>query len=131
MRRSGGAARAEQNDIPKVLPWPTHPPDPFRDRLKCPVDATAALAPIELAPMYRIGVELSIMRQIFMRNKQAGNGTPNSAADPLPTTRNSADGRSAKIVLKTLIYNEFLTAQHRNLDTETCFSPDLRGKSTR
>jgi|GEM_PF-5627105 len=66
-----------------------------------------------------------------MHNKQAGNGTPNSAADPLPTARNSVDGRSAKIVLKTLIYKEFLTAQHRNSDAETCFSPDLRGKSTR
>jgi hypothetical protein len=30
MRRSGGAARAEENDIPEVLSWRTHPPDPFR-----------------------------------------------------------------------------------------------------
>ena len=66
-----------------------------------------------------------------MHNEQAGNGTPNSAADPRPTARNSADGRGAKIVLKTLIYNEFLTARHRNLDAEACFSPDLRGKSNR
>jgi len=66
-----------------------------------------------------------------MRNKQAENGTPNSAADPLPTARNSADSRSGKIVLKTLIYKEFLTARQRNLDAETCFSPDLSGKRAR
>jgi hypothetical protein len=71
------------------------------------------------------------MGQIFMHKKQAGNGTSNSAADPLPTARNSADRRSAKIVLKTLIYNEFLTARHRNLDAEAGFSPDLSGKSNR
>jgi hypothetical protein len=71
------------------------------------------------------------MRPIFMHNEQAGNGTPNSPADPLPTARNSADGRSDKILLKTLIYKEFPTARHRNLDAKTCFSPDLKGKSTR
>ena len=71
------------------------------------------------------------MKLIFMHNKQAGNGTPNSAADPLPTARNSADSRSGKIVLKTLIYKEFLTARQRNLDAETCFSPDLSGKRAR
>jgi hypothetical protein len=71
------------------------------------------------------------MRQIFMRNKQARNGAPNSAADPLPTAPNSADGRTANIVPKKLIYKEFLTLRYRNLDAETFFSPDRGEKRIR
>jgi len=66
-----------------------------------------------------------------MHNKQAGNGTPNSAANPLPTAPNSADGRSAKAPLKALIYKEFLTLRYLDLAAETIFSPDLGEKRTR
>jgi hypothetical protein len=61
------------------------------------------------------------MRQIFMHNKQAGNCTLNSAADPLPTAPNSANGRSAKAVLKALIYKEFPPLRCLDLDAEIFF----------
>jgi hypothetical protein len=56
-----------------------------------------------------------------MHNKQAGNRTPNSAANPLPTAPNSADGRSVKTSLNALIYKEFLTLRYLDSDAETFF----------
>jgi len=71
------------------------------------------------------------MSQIFMHNEQAENGTPNSAANPLPTAPNSADGRSAITSPKALIYKDFLTLRYLDLGAETFFSPESAEKRTR
>jgi hypothetical protein len=67
-----------------------------------------------------------------------GGPVSNSAANPLPATfcslkraRNSAAGRPAKIILKGLIYREFVASMGRNSGPGGSDFPVVRGRGTR
>ena len=68
---------------------------------------------------------MSIINTIYMRNRQAGGGAPNSPAIPLPTAIQGFKFRcrqTGQIVPKMLIQRGFLTMLRCISGAEKCFS---------